>query len=213
MSLSAARLDGIAHDSLNGAMASPHRLPHHGPEWVERIRSGNEAAFEALFRALAPGLCVLAARYVGSSQVAEEIVQDLFLQLWTRRTELAVEHSLTAYLFTAVRNRALNQVRRDRLTTHLNLEKWSEESRTSGVHVDPIDTSSPAESELLDALELQDAIDRLPARCRLIFTLNRQQDMTYAEIAKSLGLSIKTVETQMGRALKALRDRLKHVVT
>jgi RNA polymerase sigma-70 factor, ECF subfamily len=193
-------------------MASPHRLPHHGPEWVERIRSGNEAAFEALFRALAPGLCVLATRYVGSSQIAEEIVQDLFLQLWTHRTELAVEHSLTAYLFTAVRNRALNQVRRDRLSTHLNLERWSDGSG-DGVHIEPADTSAPAETELLDGLELQDAIDRLPARCRLIFTLNRQQDMTYAEIAKSLGLSIKTVETQMGRALKSLRDRLRHVVT
>ena len=109
-------------------MASPHRLPHHGPEWAERIRSDNEAAFEALFRALAPGLCVLATRYVGSHQVAEEIVQDLFLQLWTRRSELAVEHSLTAYLFTAVRNRALNQVRRDRLSTHLHLDKSEEGS-------------------------------------------------------------------------------------
>jgi RNA polymerase sigma-70 factor (ECF subfamily) len=172
---------------------------------VARIRGGDEAAFEALFRALAPGLCVLVTRYVKSRTVAEEIVQDLFLEMWTRRTQLTVEQSLTSYLFAAARNRALNQIRRDRLAS-----RWQRDVRQ---FPDPIDSSSPAESELLDALELQDAIEQLPARCRLIFTLNRQQDMTYAEIAKSLGLSIKTVETQMGRALKALRERLKHLTT
>ncbi len=61
------------------------------------------------------------------------------------------------------------------------------------------------EDALLELLDLQDAIERLPARCRLIFTLSRQQDMSYGEIARSLGLSVKTVEVQMGRALKALR--------
>ena len=65
-------------------MTSPHRLPYRGPEWVERIRAGDEAAFEALFRALAPGLCALVTRYVGSRAVAEEIVQDLFLEVLER---------------------------------------------------------------------------------------------------------------------------------
>ena len=181
----------------------PHRVPHHGPEWIERIRSGDEAAFEALFRALAPGLCVLVTRYVRSRAVAEELVQDLFLELWTRRTSLIVEQTLTAYLFAAARNRALNHLRREKRAA-----RWQTESAVN----DEGDGAALNESELLDALELQEAIEMLPARCRLIFTLNRQQQMTYAEIAASLGLSIKTVETQMGCALRSLRDRLKHLL-
>jgi RNA polymerase sigma-70 factor (ECF subfamily) len=182
-------------------MTSPHRLPYRGPEWVERIRAGDEAAFEALFRALAPGLCALVTRYVGSRAVAEEIVQDLFLDVWTRRAELTIDRSIAAYLFTAARNRALNQAKRERRVDLTLIER-----------ADQSDPSAPGEAELLDALELQDAIAQLPARCRLIFTLNRHQDLSYTEIAASLGLSVKTVETQMGRALKALRDRLRHLV-
>jgi RNA polymerase sigma-19 factor, ECF subfamily len=186
-------------------MTTPQRtpLPYPGHEWAERIRSGDEAAFEALFRALAPGLCALVARYVRSRPVAEEIVQDLFFDLWTRRAELAVEQALPAYLFTAARNRALNHLKRERRIVPL-----PDAGRTD----DDPDGAAPTESQLLDALELQDAIHQLPPRCRLIFTLNRQQDLTYGEIAKSLGLSIKTVETQMGRALKALRERLQHLI-
>jgi RNA polymerase sigma-70 factor (ECF subfamily) len=186
-------------------MSLPRRLPYQGPEWIERIRSGDQAAFEALFRALAPGLCSLVTRYVKSRHVAEEIVQDLFFEMWTRRSELVVEQALTSYLFTAARNRALNHLKREQRAT-----RWS---AATAAGMDEIDPSASDESALLDALELQDAIEHLPARCRLIFTLNRQQDMTYGEIAHSLGLSIKTVETQMGRALKALRERLRHLVS
>jgi RNA polymerase sigma-70 factor, ECF subfamily len=185
-------------------MTAPQRLPYHGPEWIERIRSGDARAFETLFRALAPGLVVLSARYVGSRQVAEELVQELFLDLWTQRAELRVEQALTAYLYAATRNRAINYAKRER-----RMVRWD---AASDERPDRPDPAAPNESELLDALELQHAVETLPARCRLIFTLNRQQDMTYGEIATSLGLSIKTVETQMGRALKALRDRLRHLV-
>jgi RNA polymerase sigma-70 factor (ECF subfamily) len=183
-------------------MSVPHRLPYHGPEWLERIRAGDEAAFEALFRAFAPGLCALAARYTGSRAVAEELVQDLFLDLWTRRTHLVVDRSLASYLQTAMRHRSLNHLRHERRLVAAPAEDRAAEP----------DASAPGESELLDALELQDAIEHLPARCRLVFTLSRRQDMSYGEIAASLGLSIKTVETQMGRALKALRERLRHLV-
>jgi RNA polymerase sigma-70 factor (ECF subfamily) len=186
-------------------MPIAQRLPYHGPEWIEKIRAGDEAAFEALFRALAPGLCALVTRYVHSRSVAEEIIQDLFFDLWSRRAQLVIEQAITSYLFTAARNRALNHVKRERRVVPWSAvpTSWPEEA----------DASCPTEAELLDALELQDAIEHLPARCRLIFMLNRHQEMTYGEIAKSLGLSIKTVETQMGRALRALRDRLRHLVT
>jgi RNA polymerase sigma-70 factor, ECF subfamily len=184
-------------------MSVPHRLPYHGPEWLERVRSGDEAAFEALFRAFAPGLCALAVRYVASRAVAEELVQDLFLDIWTRRAGLVVDRSVASYLQTAMRNRAMNHLRHERRMVAMP---------GAAERPEDADAGAPGESELLDALELQDAVEHLPARCRLIFTLSRQQDMSYGEIAASLGLSIKTVETQMGRALKSLRDRLRHLV-
>ena len=186
-------------------MSNPQRLPAawQGPEWLARIRAGDEPAFEALFRALAPGLCAMVGRYVHARAVAEEIIQELFLDLWVRRESLRIDGSLTAYLATAARHRALNWLKRERRIVPF--------SATAAIPEEP-DPASPDESTLLDALELQDAIEHLPARCRLIFTLSRQQDMTYGEIATSLGLSIKTVETQMGRALKALRERLARVL-
>ena len=179
--------------------------PPSDADLVARIRAGDERAFEALFRAFAPGLCALVSRYVGSPAVAEELVQDLFLALWQQRAQLSVDRSVSSYLCTAARNRALNHLRRERLA-----QRWRHEA-TPPERVPVADSASPTEGELLELLELQDAIGQLPARCRLIFTLNRQQEMTYGEIAASLGLSIKTVETQMGRALKALRARLQHL--
>ena len=183
-------------------MAHPHPLPFQGSEWTERIRSGNEAAFEALFRTFAPGLCAVAARYVQSRAVAEELVQDLFFDLWTRRADLVIQGTIGGYLATAIRNRALNHLKREQLSL-----RW----RAANTPESEVDGSMPTETELLDALELQEAVDQLPVRCRLVFNLSRQQDLTYADIARSLGLSIKTVETQMGRALKALREKLRHV--
>ena len=176
-------------------MTNPLDLSRSGPEWAERIRRGDQAAFESLFRAFAPGLCAFTARYVESAQVAEDIVQDLFLALWRKRETLAIEQSVATYLFTAARNRAINYLRHQRIA-----RRWE------GSVVGRIDTSTPSdEAELLEMLDLQDGIERLPARCRLIFTLSRQQGMSYREIADSLGLSVKTVEVQMGRALRALR--------
>jgi len=180
-------------------MTQPQDHAHQGPEWIERLRQGDEAAFESLFRAFAPGLCAFVARYVDSRAVAEEIVQDLFLTIWRRRADLVVEQSVATYLFTAARNRAVNHLRRERVA-----RRWE------GSIVGRIESPGRSgEAELLEMLDLQDGIDRLPARCRLIFTLSRQQGMTYAQIAESLDLSVKTVEVQMGRALRALRAWVK----
>ena len=186
-------------------MATSQRLPSDGQQWIARLRAGDEAAFEALFRALAPGLCALVTRYVGSRAVAEELVQELFFDLWQRRDQLQPEQAITSYLSVAARHRALNWLRHERRIT-----PWS--AAAAQRHDAECDPSSPDATELLDTLELQDAVAQLPARCRLIFTLSRQHDMSYSDIAGSLGLSIKTVETQMGRALKSLRERLRHLL-
>jgi len=166
-------------------------------DWLARIQCGDPVAHEALFRVFAPGLYAFLSRYVRSSAIAEDLVQDLFLAVWTHRERLHIDGSIRTYLFTAARNRALN---------HLKHEKIADRFRVAMLdRVDASDPSAPGESDFLAAMEVQTAIDRLPPRCRLIFTMSRQQDMTYNQIACELGISVKTVEVQMGRALKSLR--------
>lgn len=180
-------------------MTQPTQLSRQSAEWIEQIRSGDEEAFERLFKAFAPGLVAFLTRYLRSRAVAEELIQDLFYSLWQKRRDLAITGAVSGYLVTAARNRAINYLRRHRKAGDADgaVVGWIE------------DTSAPAEGILLEMLDVQDAVARLPARCRLIFVLSRKQDMTYAEIAQSLGLSVRTVEVQIGRALKALRASLR----
>lgn len=168
---------------------------------TEKIRAGDRDAFSALFRSLYPNLCALAARRVGSPDIAEELVQDVFLRVWERRERLDPEQSVTRYLYRAARNAAMN---------HLKHRRISERSTDQVILSLHPSQETPEDrlgySELLEAA--QEAIDQLPDRCREIFLLSRQGELKYSEIAQLLGLSIKTVETQMGRALKSLRTQL-----
>ena len=158
---------------------------------------------ETIFRTHYPGLVGFVRRYVKTTEIAEELVQDLFLKLWSRRGSLGEIDSVKTYLFRAARNTALNHLRRRKLE-HEWLEKEgttiTEEQTQEG-------DETVTESELASAVRA--AVDRLPPRCREVFMLSRDGGLTYGEIAKSLGISIKTVETQMGRALKSLREQLK----
>jgi RNA polymerase sigma-70 factor (ECF subfamily) len=165
---------------------------------VTRIRAGDATAFEALFEAFHAPLCAFAYRYVGSSDVAEEIVQEVFLFIWEQRETGNVRDSAKNYLFTSVRNAAVNLLRHERVVHRHEAETVAFSAR-----------SVPSADRALTAAELtaavRRAVERLPERCRLIFTLHREQGLTYTEIASVLELSPKTVEVQMGRALKALR--------
>lgn len=166
--------------------------------WSERVRAGDQEAFAALFRALYPSLCGLVARRVGSPEIAEELVQDVFARVWERRETLDPEQSLTRYFYRAARNQALNYLKHRRVVSR------SQHQVGEGPH-----GSVPGPEEEVRYRELsaaaQEAIEQLPDRCREIFLLSRQGEMKYAEIACLLGLSVKTVETQMGRALRGLR--------
>lgn len=181
-------------------MANVSAIAHlSGPQWMERIRHGDKGAFEALFEAYAPGLCAYLARYIHSRDEAEDVVQEIFFRLWRQREEIQIAGSISSYLFLAAKHRALDHIRHEKVVDRFTARHaaWSEDSLGSN------------EAVLLTLLEVNDAIAQLPARRKLIFNLSREQGMTHGEIAGSLGLSIKTVETQIGLALKALRAVLK----
>jgi RNA polymerase sigma-70 factor (family 1) len=186
--------------SASGA-ASEVRHPSSEIEWVEAIRAGDGSAFEALFHAYHAPLCTFAYRYLGARDLAEEIVQEVFLVVWERRRTWEVRTSVKGYLCTAVRNAALSYLRHERVV------------RRSEGDIRDFQAPSPPRPDL-EALEqetvvaVQDAVARLPERCRLVFTLHREQGLTYAEVAEVLGISPRTVEVQIGRALKSLRQGL-----
>ena len=166
----------------------------------ERIRAGDEGAFDSVFRTHYAHLVRMAQSVVREPALAEEIAQEVMLELWRRRESLQVEQTFRAYLIRSTRNRALNHIRHERIVAR----------EAASAAVDPR-TSPSAEDEVL-GVELEgavrDAIAGLPQNCREIFQLSRDQGLKYAEIATALEISVKTVEKRMGQALAELRERL-----
>lgn len=167
---------------------------------LERLRRGDEAAFEAIFRAWYPGLVRASESLVRSRGVAEEIVQDVMLELWKRRESMERDSSPQAYLFRATRNRSLNHIRHERV------EREGEQHITRPDPPEMLAHSLVVGDEL--AVAVKQAIAGLPERCREVFELSRVHGLKYSEIATVLGISIKTVEAQMGKALRILREEL-----
>ena len=178
---------------------------------LARIRVGDQQAFESIFRRYYVAIVAFANRYVDDRPLAEELVQDLFTQLWVERGRWEVKGSVASYLFAAARNRALNHRKRRTLE-----RDWSD-SESVAAQDDTFDLEwagrFPVDPHaLLESAELQGQLDRaiaaLPERCRLVMHLRWREQLSYAEIAEVMGISVKGVENQLGRGLKALRELL-----
>lgn len=188
--------------AVSAAIPLMRELP---PDCVSRIRAGDIGAFEALYRAMHAPLLAFGTRYTGDAARAEELVQDLFFDLWTTRANWMVSGSVTAYLYAALRNRALNLRRRDAVE-----QDWVDAAAyepTHALHAGPPVADDAMESDDL-AQQLAAAINRLPERCALIMQMRWHGGLSYAEIAATLGISTKGVENQLSRGLKALRDMI-----
>jgi RNA polymerase sigma-70 factor (ECF subfamily) len=182
------------------ASLMPCSLPMDDSELFERIRQGDEPAFDELFKRWYPRLVRVAEAITRERGPAEEVVQDVMLEIWRRDARAGAPESVPGYLTQSVRNRALNQVRRRKV-------ERSGEPRIKMAMNPPVASDARAVERELD-VAVRAAVAELPDRCREIFELSRVQGLKYDEIAETLGISVKTVETQMGRALKRLRDRL-----
>lgn len=155
--------------------------------------------FEALFKENHAHCLAFATHYTGDPHVAEEVVQQVFLRLWEKRASVTITGPVKAYLFSAIRNTAISQWRKDSVR--------SEKENGYGKAAGAIAPANEAVKEL-ECLYRQ-ALERLPERCREVFVLSRQQNMKYTEIAAAMNISVKTVENQMGKALKILHRELK----
>ena len=158
-------------------------------------------AWETAFQTYHVELCEYVLRFVGSAGVAEDLVHDLFLYLWDSRERRNGVELTRAYLYVAARNRALKYLRHRRVAA-----AWIERAAREEV------PSASSPEDLYLRRELADAVTRaiaeLPSRCREIFVLRRQQQLSYNEIASRAGVSLGTVKSQMWRATVLLKEKL-----
>jgi RNA polymerase sigma-70 factor (ECF subfamily) len=168
---------------------------------IERIRKGNIGQFESLFRSSYASLVNYAKTILKDTDTSEEIVQDLFYVLWRDRKKLNITTSLKGYLFRAVYNKSMHYIEHRKV-----VHKHAIETKTS-ISINPDD---PAETLKYKELHEKIAviIAKLPERCARIFCMSRFEGLKYAEIADELSISIKTVEANMGKALKEFRNEL-----
>jgi RNA polymerase sigma-70 factor (ECF subfamily) len=166
-----------------------------------KIREGDERAFQTLFRKYYAVLCNYARQIMDDKVLAEETVQDMFVKIWEKRQALTIETSVKNYFFRSVRNHCLNQIQHEKIKKQY-AGRVLESARQE---IDP--EQNFIEVDLLRRIE--ESIASLPPKRREIFRLSREQGMKYKEIAEALTISEKTVEAQMGLALKHLRNELK----
>lgn len=168
---------------------------------VEKIRKGDKQAFEVLFHQFYPGMCSYAESLVKKPEIAEEVVQDVFLNIWKNRLDLKINKDWKNYLYRSVFNNSMMYLRKTKKEMSLD-ERWVESK-----HSDEGNVADEMDASELNALLLF-TLQSLPERTRNIFELNRYDGLKYKEIAVKLQISVKTVEANMGKALKALRASL-----
>lgn len=163
-------------------------------------------AFRSLFRAYHPLLCGYVRSYVRAADVAEELVQDVFLRIWDRRATWTPARGIRAYLFSACRSQALDHVKHERVVARV-IGEAARDGRALGSGQLP--SRPDRDIEVVEFSEaLHEEVHGLPERRRLVFVLRWQHGMSHAEIGRTLGISTKGAETQYGRAMATLRDRL-----
>jgi RNA polymerase sigma-70 factor (ECF subfamily) len=166
------------------------------------IKEGNQIAFEMIFKTHYKPLCHYAHSFLNDKNEAEEVVQTTFIKIWEKKNELSVQSSLKAYLYSMVRNGCLNVIKHEKVK-QLHAKWHVQETERSRELVEEKVLSNDLESKIYLAMKA------LPEQCRLVFQLSRFEELKYQEIADQLQISVKTVENQMGKALKIMRTQLK----
>lgn len=164
------------------------------------LKNRDKTVFDFVFNYYYTGLCVYARSWVKDTDVAEDLVQDFFVKLWTNSSNIEITSSLKSYFFTSVKNRAINHLKHDKIKERFGVLaiNGSTEEYSNWEYTEP---------ELTELIEK--GMQKLPPRCREIFILSRFEGKDNGEIANMLGISKRTVELQISNALKILRTELK----
>ena len=168
---------------------------------IQSLARRDEASFEQVFKTHFKNLHAYACSITKEETVAEEVVQNVFVKLWERSEALSIAGSVTAYLYRAVYNESLNYLKHQKVRSAYGQHV---------VHTMKNETEHGGKKLQLKELEgrLAEAMNDLPEQCRTIFQMSRFDELKYREIADKLGISVKTVESQMSKALRLLRVKL-----
>ena len=173
---------------------------------IGRIKSGDRSALKVLFDKYYASLTRFGFLYVKDKDIAEEIVQEFFVHFWIKRESLSINNSIKSYLYRSVRNKCLNYNRDTK--KNLSIESELELIDTLGFSENVYEVDYDELKEMIE-----DSIESLPQKCKDIFKLSRMQQLTYKQISDKLNISQKTVENQIGIALKKLRKKLEPILS
>lgn len=171
-------------------------------ELAQKIASGDELSFKSLFLSCHASLMSFAVSILHVRPLAEEVVSDVFLNIWQNKSRLLEIENLSLYLYVSVRNRSLNALEKLRRERTVWIEETAVEFRSFSE--DPVQNLLTAEN----LREIKKAVASLPPKCGLIFKLIKEDGLSYKETAELLELSVKTIENQMGIALKKLSEAI-----
>jgi RNA polymerase sigma-70 factor (ECF subfamily) len=176
------------------------KVSDHEAILIEGLKEGNVKIYDYIFHFYYSGLVVFVQKYIHDPNIAEDIVQEFFVKLWINRERVQIETTLKSYFFSSIKNRCIDYLR------HEIIKGKAEIKLLENLKSVTDDNNLLIESELRD--QINAAIDKLPPICREIFIMNRFEGFKPAEIADKKGISVRTVETHIGKALKILRKEL-----
>ena len=172
---------------------------------IKDLKTGKHVVYKQLFMAFYTPLCNYAFSILKDDEEAEDIVQKTFCMLWDKREIIEIKTSVKSYLYRIIHNECLNKIRQNKIRAEHNQ-----------IYVSEKDTSTNDVEGAFIGNELKQrisvAIDKLPPRCREVFVKSRMEQLMYSEIAAEMNISVNTVENQMAKALRILRENLKDYV-
>lgn len=176
---------------------------------IKGLILGDEEMYISLFRTYYIPLCAYSRRYVGRKDVAEEIVSDTFLKIWENRASIQINTSIKSYLFQAVYNNSLYYLRK--LKNEAILEDYFSNTASENIAFSTLTDETPEESLVMDDINtrIEEAVAQLPDQQQKAFRLKRFDGRKNAEVAKIMGISVKTVEMHLAKATLTLRKNLK----
>ncbi len=170
---------------------------------IDKVKLGDRSAFRKLFDLYYQFLLSTAINLLKDINLAKDVVQEVFFEIWKKRESLNVHSTVAGYLKRAIINRSLNQIK-------------SRKKVNPDHDFHDLESTQPSVTEELESKHLnkvlQDALNELPERCRLVFIMRRFEDLSHKEIAEKLDISTKTVENQMTKALKVLKTAIQPYV-
>lgn len=170
--------------------------------WLASLRKGEQTALRKIFDRHYPLLLGDIYRIIPDQDTCQDLAQEVFVELWRKRDVLDIQISLRAYLRKAAVNRALNYIKVNKKVLLDNFETHPESAGAEWQEMPALEEKKDMEAAL------HQAIENLPERCRLVFSLSRFENLSHKEIAEKLDISVKTIENQITKAMKLLREAL-----